>query len=72
MTAAGTIPSPDDRYITKAGVKRRYDDCSDMWIHRRLTDGSGFPKPIRIAGKPFWSLAELSAWERSLATQRAA
>lgn len=62
----------EDRYLTKTAIKRRYDDCSDMWVHRRLNDGSGFPKPIYISSRPFWSLAELCAWERSLASKRVA
>jgi hypothetical protein len=35
-----------------------------MWIHRRLTDASGFPKPLYIAGIRHWRLSELMAWER--------
>jgi hypothetical protein len=35
-----------------------------MWIHRRLTDGSGFPQPLVINRRRFWKLSELLAWER--------
>jgi hypothetical protein len=39
-----------------------------MWIARRLKDGSGFPKPVYIGKLRFWRLADLEAWERTLAT----
>lgn len=72
MPSNCTNQSAEDRFLTKSAVKRRYDDCSDMWIHRRLNDGSGFPKPIYISRRPFWSLDELSGWERALASKRVA
>ena len=59
-------PASQDSYLTKTAVKARYS-CSDMWVHRRLADASGFPRPIYIAGRPYWSLCALCAWERSLA-----
>ncbi|CAM2781123.1 hypothetical protein JHFBIEKO_2259 [Methylobacterium mesophilicum] len=72
MPSNYTSQVAEDRFLTKSAVKRRYDDCSDMWIHRRLKDKSGFPKPIYISRRPFWSLEELAQWERSLAFKKAA
>lgn len=61
-----------DRYLTKTAVQQRYDNCSVMWIHRRLHDDSGFPKPVYIARRPYWSELALSKWERSLASKKGA
>jgi predicted DNA-binding transcriptional regulator AlpA len=54
----------DDRYLSARQVRRRYGDASEMWIWRRLNDGSRFPQPTVIAGRRFWKLSELIAWER--------
>jgi predicted DNA-binding transcriptional regulator AlpA len=54
----------DDRYLTTKQVRQRYGDASDMWIWRRLNDESGFPQPTLIAGRRFWKLSVLLAWER--------
>jgi hypothetical protein len=40
-----------------------------MWIHRRLKDASGFPRPIYIAGIRHWRLSDLLAWENRQAEQ---
>jgi hypothetical protein len=57
----------EDLLVSSRGVRRRYDDCSHMWIVRRLADDPLFPKPIIIARRRFWRLSELVAWERSKA-----
>jgi predicted DNA-binding transcriptional regulator AlpA len=56
----------DDILLRSPAVRQRYR-CSDMWIHRRLTDASGFPRPIYIAGIRHWRLSELVAWETAQA-----
>ena len=49
-------------------MRDRYS-ASAMWLHRRLTDNSGFPQPdLVIAGRRFWKLSTLEAWERRKAT----
>jgi predicted DNA-binding transcriptional regulator AlpA len=63
----------DDLENTLLGIQRvraRYGDVSTMWIERRLRDDSGFPKPVYIGRLRFWRIAELQAWERTLATKR--
>jgi hypothetical protein len=38
-----------------------------MWIERRLTDASGFPRPaFYVAGKRYWAVADLEAWVKTL------
>jgi hypothetical protein len=64
-------PSDDDDpaadvLLRSPAVRQRYC-CSDMWIHRRLNDASGFPKPLYIAGLRHWHLHDLLAWERAQA-----
>jgi hypothetical protein len=61
----------DDRYLTSAQLRTRYGHCSDMWVYRRLHDGSGFPQPTTIAGRRFWRLTDLVAWERARAGKSA-
>jgi hypothetical protein len=48
-------------------VRKRYGDCSDMWLHRRLHDDSGFPKPVYVGPVRYWRLSDLLAWERAQA-----
>jgi predicted DNA-binding transcriptional regulator AlpA len=60
----------DDVLLRAGRVRRRYG-ASDMWLHRRLHDDSGFPRPIVIGRLRFWRLSELKAWEDSLAAKQA-
>jgi predicted DNA-binding transcriptional regulator AlpA len=53
----------DDRYLTGPQVRARYS-VSDMWLHRRLHDDSGFPKPMVLNRRRYWRLSELVEWER--------
>jgi predicted DNA-binding transcriptional regulator AlpA len=57
----------NERLLTAAQVKRRYGNCSDMWLWRRLHDESRFPEPLMICGRRFWRVGALIAWERSRA-----
>ncbi len=56
----------DEKLISASDVRRRYGGVSQMWLHRRLLDGSGFPGPVYIGAMRFWRLSELVAWEKSL------
>jgi predicted DNA-binding transcriptional regulator AlpA len=59
----------DDTLIPTPQVRARYGGVSHMWIERRLVDDPTFPKPVYIANRRFWRVAELVAWERELATR---
>jgi hypothetical protein len=61
----------EDIFRTSADARRRYG-VSDMWIHRRLADGSGFPRPLVINRRRFWKLSDLIAWERTYAAVKSA
>jgi predicted DNA-binding transcriptional regulator AlpA len=55
-----------DSLIPASQVRERFGGVSDMWIHRRLNDQSGFPRPLYIGRLRFWRLSELMAWEQHL------
>ena len=55
-----------DPLIPTQQVKERFGGVSDMWLHRRLRDGSCFPRPVYIGRLRFWRLSELVAWEDQL------
>jgi hypothetical protein len=57
-------PHIDERYLSTRQVRQRYGDASEMWVWRRLNDGSRFPQPTLIAGRRFWRLSDLVQWER--------
>jgi predicted DNA-binding transcriptional regulator AlpA len=63
------IDAADERFLTGPMVRERYA-VSDMWLHRRLRDDSGFPKPMTINSRRFWRLSDLVAWERGRAAGR--
>jgi hypothetical protein len=51
-------------YVGAQRVRERYGNVSDMWLWRKLTDpDSDFPRPILVAGRRLWDLAELDAWD---------
>jgi len=52
-----------DVLLRAAAVRRRYGGASDMWIHRRLNDNTGFPRPIYLGTIRHWRLSELIEWE---------
>ena len=58
-------------FLPSGAVRSRYDHASDMWLDRRLKDDSGFPRPVYIAKRRYWRLADLELWERGLATKSA-
>jgi hypothetical protein len=59
------IEPVEDVFLTSADIRRRYGNVSDMWIHRRLTDGSGFPAPmVGPDRRRRWKLSECLNWER--------
>src|SRR5262245_20337956 len=63
----GEQPSDaDDLLLRSPAVRKRYG-ASDMWLNRRLGDGTGFPKPLYIQGIRYWKLSALLAWERAQA-----
>jgi predicted DNA-binding transcriptional regulator AlpA len=53
-------------YRNAAQVRARYGGISDMTLWRWLHDEElGFPQPIRINGRRFWSEEALNTWEGS-------
>lgn len=54
------------RYLRAAGVKARYGDVSDMWLHRKLADpNANFPRPVYFASQRYWLIADLERWEEA-------
>jgi hypothetical protein len=66
-----TDQAEDDRYLNSNSVRARYDNVSADAIERWLSGAApGFPPPIRIAGRKFWSLRALQAFERNAASEK--
>lgn len=61
--------SADDTLLRTTHVRARYGSVSHMWIERRLADDPNFPRPLYIAKRRFWRLADLINWERTLAAR---
>jgi predicted DNA-binding transcriptional regulator AlpA len=59
----------EQSYLQAADVRARYGGVSDMWLHRRLKDDSGFPKPVYFGRLRYWSVSALQAWERTCAAR---
>jgi hypothetical protein len=64
-----TADATGDRFLTSSQVRARYGGVSDMWLWRRCHDGSGFPQPMVIRKRRYWSLAQLVAWETAHASR---
>jgi predicted DNA-binding transcriptional regulator AlpA len=62
------VAQTPNQYLSTRQVRTRYGNVSDMWVWRRLRD-SAFPKPTFIAGRRFWRLSDLEAWEAKLDTK---
>jgi hypothetical protein len=63
--AAAASAQVADCFLTAAQTRVRYGHVSDMWLFRRLRDGSGFPQPLVVNKRRYWRLSELIAWERA-------
>jgi hypothetical protein len=50
-------------------LRRRYG-VSHMWPERQLERDDSFPKPFYVAGRRFWRVDELIAWEATLSRER--
>ena len=57
-----------DVLLRAAAVRRRYGGASDMWIHRRLNDNTGFPRPIYLGTIRHWRLSWSFASSRKAIT----
>jgi hypothetical protein len=64
-------PDTDDTLIRTGDLRKRYGNCSHMWVERRLADDPNFPRPLYISRRRFWRLGDLVAWERSKAASGA-
>jgi predicted DNA-binding transcriptional regulator AlpA len=65
------LPNPRE-YLTGPQVDHRYG-VSSMTRWRWLNDPElGFPQPLRIRGRLFFSLTEIEDWERLMAARRVA
>jgi hypothetical protein len=71
VTSDPSTTDTTDCFLTARQTRARYGGASDMWLHRRLHDDSGFPQPVFICGRRFWKLADLVAWERQAVEQPA-
>jgi hypothetical protein len=63
------MPQETQQFLSSRQTRARYGDVSDMWLHRRLNDASGFPSPIYICGRRFWRLSDLIDWENKIASR---
>jgi predicted DNA-binding transcriptional regulator AlpA len=59
-----------DNLLPAAKVRERFGGVSDMWLYRRLHDGSGFPRPIYIGQYRYWRVSEIMAWEAGLPREK--
>ncbi len=62
----------DDRMVPTVEVQRRYGNVSHMWVERRIKGDPTFPRPMYIAKRRYWRVADLVNWERGLARGAAA
>jgi predicted DNA-binding transcriptional regulator AlpA len=62
-------PNPK-RYATAAQLRERYGGRSEMWLYRIMESDPYFPRPIYIGRFRFWDLAQIEAYERSVAARR--
>ena len=59
----------DTAYLTSRQTRDRYGNVSLMWLHRRLNDDSGFPRPVYMGRRRFWRASDLIALERAQAAK---
>lgn len=51
-------------YLRIAQVRRRYGDCSPMWVVRAMAQ-RGFPQPTTFGGRDrLWLESELDDWDK--------
>jgi hypothetical protein len=66
--APAPIP-PDARWITSKQLRAYFGGLSDMWVVRKIRDDPDFPRPRYNGHMKFFSVAEIEAYEKKLATQ---
>lgn len=65
-------PDESAAFITGPQVCRRYGGRSDMWLKRIMESDPEFPRPMIINRLRYFRVADLVAWERKRAADRAA
>jgi hypothetical protein len=60
------------QFITTAQLRKRWGDCSHMFVERRLMSDPTFPKPVKLGGRlRLWDLDEVDSYERRFITAAA-
>ena len=63
------MPKKSKRFLGIGRLKKRYNNCSHMFIERLLKNDPTFPRPRKLApgimAHRTWDEDELEAWERS-------
>ena len=63
MTNKFHSPTGGVEFIDAPTLRLRYGGKSEMWVWRQLANDPEFPKPIKLSGRNFWKLSELTAYE---------
>jgi predicted DNA-binding transcriptional regulator AlpA len=50
-------------YLDAPQVRERYGNRSAMWLWRLRKNDGDFPKPMRIANRNYWRIADLCDYE---------
>ena len=58
------LDRPEKRYLQTAQVRRRYGNCSAMWVYRKVRFDPAFPKPLVINQRHFFSVDELDLYDQ--------
>ena len=60
------------KFIGTAQLRSRWNDCSHMFIERRLKSDPTFPKPVKLGGRlRLWDVDQIEAYERKCAAGEA-
>lgn len=65
-------PDNSAEWIDAPQLRRRYGGRSDMWLKRIMETDPEFPRPMVLNRLRYFRIAELVAWERKRAADRAA
>jgi hypothetical protein len=58
------------KFIGTRALRERWDNCSHMFIERKLKNDPTFPQTYRIGRRRFFAVDEIESYERKSITSR--
>jgi hypothetical protein len=64
VTEGSAVATSERKFIGMTKLRERWNDCSHMFIERKIKSDPRFPRVYRIGRRRLFALDEIEAYER--------